>query len=465
MSLKGNTREEQIWNYLIAAIKNPFGVAGLMGNLYAESALNPQNLQNTYEKKLGFTDASYTKAVDSDKYHNFVRDSAGYGLAQWTYWSRKENLLAFAQRAKKSIGDLETQLVFLMDELTNGYPSVLRILKNGKTVRETSDAVLLKFERPANQGESVQKKRAEYGQKYYDKYADKTSTKGEVTMANSPLVSYTKLSKNRNSPRNKPVDTITPHCIVGQWTAKQGCDYFATTDRDCSANYVVGKDGDVGLSVDEKDRSWCSSSSSNDHRAITIEVASDTKDPYAITDKAYNALIDLMTDICKRHGKKKLLWFADKTKTLNYTPKSDEMVITVHRWFANKSCPGDYIYNRLGTVADTVTKRLGGAMVTPVTPAPAPVTPAPATKKVSATKVAQKKDTSLKGTYTTITDLHCRNGSSTSDKSLIVMPKGTKVQCYGYYNLDAKGAKWLYIQFTLNGVQYTGFSHSSYLKK
>ena len=95
-------------------------------------------------------------------------------------------------------------------------------------------------------------------------------------------MTYSRISPNRTSPRNHKIDTITIHCIVGQWTAKQGCDYFATTGRKCSANYVVGKDGSIGLSVEEQDRSWCSSSRSNDHRAITIEVASDTKHPYKV---------------------------------------------------------------------------------------------------------------------------------------------------------------------------------------
>lgn len=173
-------------------------------------------------------------------------------------------------------------------------------------------------------------------------------------------MTYSRISPNRTSPRNHKIDTITIHCIVGQWTAKQGCDYFATTGRECSANYVVGKDGSIGLSVEEQDRSWCSSSRSNDHRAITIEVASDTKHPYKVTDKAYNALLDLVTDICKRNGKTKILWFGDKNKTLAYTPKANEMVMTVHRWFANKSCPGDYLYNLHDKIAAEVNRRLSG---------------------------------------------------------------------------------------------------------
>ena len=189
---------------------------------------------------------------------------------------------------------------------------------------------------------------------------------------NSPLATYTRITGNKTTNRKYGITRITPHCIVGQWTAKQGCDYFATTDRECSSNYIVGKDGSVGLSVEEKDRSWCSSSSDNDHRAITIECASDAQSPYAFTDACYNKLIELCVDICKRNGKTKLLWFGDKTKTLNYKPASNEMVLTVHRWFANKSCPGDWLYSRLGDLATKVTAKLGDTVETPKEEEPKP---------------------------------------------------------------------------------------------
>lgn len=187
-------------------------------------------------------------------------------------------------------------------------------------------------------------------------------------MSNSPLVTYTRITKNKTSPRNHTIDTITIHCIVGQWTAKQGCDYFATTDRQCSANYVVGKDGSIGLSVDEKDRSWCSSNGTNDNRAITIEVASDTTHPYAVTAKAYAALLDLVTDICKRNGIKKLVWSTNKNDRVNHRNGCN---MTVHRDFANKACPGEYLYSRHGEIAAEVNRRLqgasngGGVVVTP----------------------------------------------------------------------------------------------------
>ena len=175
-----------------------------------------------------------------------------------------------------------------------------------------------------------------------------------MAYTNSPLATYTNISPNKTSPRNHAIDTITIHCIVGQWTAKQGCDYFAQTTRQASCNYVVGKDGSIGLCVEEKDRSWCSSNAANDHRAITIETASDTTHPYAVTDKALAALIDLCTDICERNGIKELKWKADKSLIGNV----DEQNMTVHRWFANKACPGDYLYNLHGEIASQVNARL-----------------------------------------------------------------------------------------------------------
>lgn len=176
-------------------------------------------------------------------------------------------------------------------------------------------------------------------------------------MSNSSLATYTNISGNKTSPRNHVIDTITIHCIVGQWTAKQGCDYFATTDRKCSANYVVGKDGSIGLSVDEADRSWCSSNAANDNRAVTIEVASDTTDPYAVTDAAYNALVQLVADICKRNGIKELKWKADKS----LIGQVDKQNMTVHRWFAAKACPGEYLYSRHGDIAAKVNAILGAS--------------------------------------------------------------------------------------------------------
>ena len=162
---------QKIWNYLKAQGLSDCGAAGLMGNLYAESGLNPKNLQNTYEKKLGLSDEEYTQAVDSGEYSNFIYDQAGYGLAQWTYWSLKRDLYDYLKKINKSIGDLDGQLEFLCHQLSTEFKSIWEVLKTSSSIKESSNAVLLKFERPADQSEAVQKKRASYGQSYYDTYA------------------------------------------------------------------------------------------------------------------------------------------------------------------------------------------------------------------------------------------------------------------------------------------------------
>ena len=661
MALKGTTNEEKIWNYLKSKGLNDYGCAGLMGNLFAESGLRPNNLQNSFEKKLGYTDDGYVAAVDSGKYTNFVRDSAGFGLAQWTYWSRKQALWDYAKSTKKSIGDLEMQLEFLYKELT-GYKSVFSTLKTAGSVKSASDSVLLNFERPASVGPNATEAqraktcndRAGYGQTYYDKYVStkggntvgvlighasisetggingakgdstgkevctrewygkpwdfiaihpdasvrekiaatceagcannnigygqsdrntlyaqakavaydlsKITTKcncdcssfmnvccvaagvgsygsngwvtsnmktnlqkagfaiitestylasssycvrgaiyvkasahtvcglsngfnyaktlakagagtaatnpstgnsndivyvvqkgdtlsgiasrhgttyqalasyncivnpnvinigqkiripvtgqsgsatsnkqdsntggGTMGYTNSPLVSYTKISPNKNSPRNHAIDTITIHCVVGQCSVETLGNVFAPTSRQASSNYGVGVDGRIGMYVEEKDRSWCSSNAANDNRAITIEVPSDTKEPYAVNAKAYAALLDLVTDICKRNGIKKLVWSTNKNERVNHLNGCN---MTVHRDYANKSCPGTYLYNRHGEIAAEVNKRLGAVSSggstsapspAPSTPSPAPSVPSGAVKKGDVVKIA-----------------------------------------------------------------------------
>ncbi|MDO4459459.1 MAG: N-acetylmuramoyl-L-alanine amidase [Clostridia bacterium] len=195
-------------------------------------------------------------------------------------------------------------------------------------------------------------------------------------MSNSPLVVCTKLSPNNSGRRNHTIDRITPHCVVGQCSASALGDWFSHSSTGASSNYGIGCDGEIGMYVEEANRSWCSSDYYNDHRSVCIECASDSYHPYKFNDNVYESLIELCADICKRNGKKKLLWIADKSTALNYSLKSDEMLLTVHRWFDSKSCPGDWMYSRMGDLAEKVTKKLGGS----VTPTPAPsVTKYPAT--------------------------------------------------------------------------------------
>lgn len=175
-------------------------------------------------------------------------------------------------------------------------------------------------------------------------------------MSNSPLVSYTRISPNRTSPRNHKIDTITIHCYVGQVSVEQAGEEFAPAKKQASCNYCIGKDGRIALIVPEGDRSWCSSNAANDNRAITIECASETKHPYAINSKVYESLVKLCADICRRNNIEELKWRGDKS----LIGRVDLQNMTVHRWFKNKACPGDYIYNRLGQIASEVNTLLKG---------------------------------------------------------------------------------------------------------
>lgn len=255
-----------------------------------------------------------------------------------------------------------------------------------------------------------------------------------MAYTNSPLVTYTNLSPNHSGTRNHAIDTITIHCVVGQWTAKVGCDYFAKTTRQASCNYIVGKDGSIGLCVEEKNRSWCSSSSSNDNRAITIEVASDTTHPYAVTDAALNALIKLCADICKRNGIKELKWKGDKS----LIGQIDKQNMTVHRWFANKACPGDYLYNRHGYIAQEVNKILNASSAPAV----------PSTGSASTKPVTQSKFPAVPFlAYVNVPDLNYRSKPSMEGTVKGQTGKGTFtiVEVIGEWGKLKSGVGYIYL--------------------
>ena len=259
MALKGKTVPEQIWNYLTSAGLSNHGTSGLMANLFPESGLNPKNLENLCETRLKeagkpyCTDETYTAAVDSGEIsreeflHPLPNKQYGYGLAQWTSPGRKAGLYDLAKSRGVSIGDLEMQLDFLMQELSTSYRNVLAVLKSATSVRAASDAVLIDFERPKNQGEAVKKKRAEYGQKYYDEFVKPapgntagTSTKpegGKATMTESQarqhilsiMQGWVGLKRSDGS-HKVIIDTYNEHKpLARNYTVKYTDAYCATT--------------------------------------------------------------------------------------------------------------------------------------------------------------------------------------------------------------------------------------------
>lgn len=277
-------------------------------------------------------------------------------------------------------------------------------------------------------------------------------------MSNSSLVSYTKLSPNHSGPRTHSIDRISPHCVVGQVSVETLGAMFAKKSKEASSNYGIGADGRVAMYVEEHNRSWCTSNNANDQRAVTIECASDAKHPYAFRTEVYDKLIELCVDICRRNGKTKLLWFGDKTKTLKYQPESDEMVLTVHRWFAKKSCPGDWMYARMGDLAEKVTKQLGES------PAPAPK-PEPEPEPATNLWLGHKPPFLVR---VSCADLYLRRGPGIANygrQTIVVNGKKTQFcpvgvytitdvkQGEGYYwgelkSSTAKSPRWIALDYT-----------------
>ena len=310
--------EETIWNSLKEQGFSDAGTAGLMGNLYAESGLCSNNLQNTYEKALGMTDAEYTKRVDNGLYSNFVHDGAGYGLAQWTYWSRKDALLEYAKSLKSSIGDLTMQLSFLCKEL-KGYPSLLSILKSSKSVKEASDAVLTQFERPADQSNAMKTKRAGYGQIYYDRYAAKAaaSTKGDSTLN----IVQSILTKNPcyTSGRRITVKGLMLHSVgcaqpsasvfIKAWNSSS---YSAA----CVHGFIDANDGTIYQTLPWDYRGWhCGGSANGTHIGVEMcepgsikyvsgatFIFSNLTDARAAAKRTYDSAVQLFAMLCKQYN-------------------------------------------------------------------------------------------------------------------------------------------------------------------
>lgn len=472
MSLIGTTIEEKIWNYLESKGLSKYGIAGLMGNLYAESGLSPINLQNSFEKKLGMTDAQYVAAVDNGTYTNFVHDSAGFGLWQLTYWSRKEGFLKYVKSKGKSIGDLETQLEYLLLELKQ-Y-GLLSALKTASSVREASNLILLKFEKPASMNSvATQTKRAGYGQTYYDKYAKKGSgvtMGGKITTGKqlaeaalnvarnyktlyvmgcfgAPMTAANKKRYTKNNPYNTAADRVRMinaasadtfgfDCVclikglLWGWSGDGsksygGAGYTINGVPDIGADTMITKCSGVTTDfskIEVGEAVWCKG-----HIGIYIG------DGLAVecTPKWKNC-VQVTACNCDRSGYNRRNWTKHgKLPYVTYDGKSETI----------------------------------GAS-TPTTSPATPTTPTTFVKERKATGSAQSFDKSLAGTYAVNakSGLHVRNVAGAKDGSMVVLPNGTKVQNYGYYSL-VKGVKWLYIQVTYQGVKYTGFSSSDYLKK
>lgn len=192
-------------------------------------------------------------------------------------------------------------------------------------------------------------------------------------MSYSPLVSYYNLSPNHESRNGKKIKGFAIHCFVGQVGLPRGVDVFKPREKDASANYVISYDGKIGCAVDDEYRSWCTSSRI-DEQVLSIECASDSYHPYAITDDCYNALIDLLVDRCLAYGINKLSFANDAEYGQALKLDENYQNIVCHRWYSNKACPGQHILSLLvsGKITNDVNERLGSPQPVPPTPEPEP---------------------------------------------------------------------------------------------
>ena len=447
--LTGKTNEEKIWNYLAAAGLTACGAAGLMGNLYAESGLIPANLQNTYEKKLGYTDAAYTAAVDSGAYDNFAKDSAGYGLAQWTYHTRKAALLAFAKAAGKSVGDLETQLAFLVKELRESFKLVHYVLVTATDVKTASNVVLLQFEKPADQSAAAKERRAGYGQIYYNRYAKGDTMTEQEARAKVVSIAQSYIGcKESDGSHKKIIDLYNSHKPLARGYAVKYTDAWCSTFASAVA-IAAGLTGIIPTECGcEKHIALFKALGSWQENDAYVPAPGDyifydwqDGTNYADTDNTGAA--DHVGIVEKVSG---------QTITViegNYSNAVKRRTLAVNgRYIRGYGVP------KYGS---------GTASAAPAAPAQ---TAKPTVTEKKAADAARSLDKTLAGTYAVnaASGLHIRSGAGTGKASLAVLPNGTKVRNYGYYTLSG-GVKWLYVQVTYNGVTYTGFMSSQYLRK
>lgn len=456
MALRGKDTAERIWNFFLDEGFSVYGIAAFMGNLFAESGLDPMNLQNSCEKRLNYTDAEYTAAVDNGTYKNFANDGAGYGLPQFTFPSRKEEFYKYAKAAGKSIGDLETQLLFMVKEMKKDFKSVYAALKTASDVKTASDLVLTKYEAPKDQSDAVKQKRAEYGQKYFNRFSGAgEEKKGGNNM--SIMVGSARIDERGNASGGAAGDqkqTSATNDLAGEvsmqamyshskgWyilrpkSAAHAAKMAALMKAACN-NANIGYDqgnrlGVVQHGIMSAVKTECDCSSLV--RQVVKEATG--KDPGNFTTSNEAAALEA-TGL-----------FESKR---SYTSQS-----------ATPVYDGDVLVTK--SKGHTVIVVSGNARS--AASGSGSSSQAPASVSTAKIESAKSFDKTLSGTYKTIGSLYLRAGAGKGKPDLVIMPDGTKVRNYGYYTL-VDGTKWLYVQATVKGVAYTGFcsSNTKYLAK
>ena len=453
MALRGKDNAEKIWNFFLDERFSIYGIAALMGNLFAESGLDPKNLQNSCEKRLNYTDAEYTTAVDNVTYKNFAYDGAGYGLPQFTFPSRKEAFYKYAKDVGKSIGDLETQLLFMVKEMKKDFKSVYSALKTASDVKTASDLVLKKYEAPKDQSDAVKRKRAEYGQEYFNRFSGAGEKKGEINM--SIMVGSARIDERGNASGGAAGDqkqTSATNDLTGEVSMQKMYSH--------SKGWYILRPKSAAHAVKMADLMKAACNNAN--------IGYDQGNRLGVVQHGIMTAVKTECD-CSSLVREVVKEATGKDPG-NFTTANEAASLEATGLFESKR---SYVSQSATPVYDgdvLVTKTKGHTVIvvsgnarkaaSGSSSAPAP--------SVSTAKIESAKgfDKTLAGAYKTIGSLYLRAGAWKGKPELVVMPNNTTVRNYGYYTL-VDGTKWLYVQTTIKGVTYTGFcsSNTKYLAK
>ena len=439
MALKGNNNAEKIWYFLIEKLNNPYGVAGLMGNLYAESGLMPNNLQNTFSKKFNMSDEEYTAAVDAGTYANFAKDSAGYGLAQWTYSARKLNLYNYVKTKGVSIGDLEAQLEFLYKELIT-YTNVMKVLKEAKTIQEASDIVLTKYERPANQSDVVKEKRASYGKKYFDAYNKKeeivvaTNYNKYINSTGTHYISNSGSDENKKYHGGKAGDQTGHEWELRSWYSRPWTHVFRY-EKDprvgetlCNLGCAAALNNNIGYDQYQRTTYWTQLQKVNyDPSKITTPCEEDCSAGVAANVKAAGYILGIKSLQNVSSSMTSRNTVANLTKA-GFTVLTDQKYLTSSKYLM----PGDILLYVNHHVAMNITKGLKAENNTTVV--------VPPTSNTSFEFV---------GVATSKASMNIRAEASTNSKSYGTIQKGVKLNVIEVLDND-----WLKVEYAKSPVGY-----------
>ena len=453
MALRGKDNAEKIWNFFLDERFSIYGIAALMGNLFAESGLDPKNLQNSCEKRLNYTDAEYTTAVDNGTYKNFAYDGAGYGLPQFTFPSRKEAFYKYAKDVGKSIGDLETQLLFMVKEMKKDFKSVYSALKTASDVKTASDLVLKKYEAPKDQSDAVKRKRAEYGQEYFNRFSGAGEKKGEINM--SIMVGSARIDERGNASGGAAGDqkqTSAKNDLTGEVSMQKMYSH--------SKGWYILRPKSAAHAVKMADLMKAACNNAN--------IGYDQGNRLGVVQHGIMTAVKTECD-CSSLVREVVKEATGKDPG-NFTTANEAASLEATGLFESKRSyvsqsatpvyDGDVLVTK--TKGHTVIVVSGNARKAASGSSSAPV-PSVSTAKIESAKGFDK---TLAGTYKTIGSLYLRAGAGKGKPELVVMPNNTTVRNYGYYTL-VDGTKWLYVQTTIKSVTYTGFcsSNTKYLAK